>query len=179
MNDHGAGEADPEKDALLAALDGQRGHILSMLDGLDEQQLRRSVLPSGWHSLGLVRHLTGVEDYWFRRSANGETTGTAASSGDSITTGGNEADDWAVPEHHPADTVVDRYRRAAARSNEIIEATSLDAPPKWRDPEWRDWGMDVRDLRTILIHVLVETSIHAGHLDATRELIDGRQWVVL
>jgi Protein of unknown function (DUF664) len=27
--------------------------------------------------------------------------------------------------------------------------------------------------------VIAETAIHAGHLDAARELIDGRQWIVL
>ena len=39
--------------------------------------------------------------------------------------------------------------------------------------------MDFPDLRTILLHMIVETSVHAGHLDTTRELIDGRQWIVL
>jgi hypothetical protein len=29
------------------------------------------------------------------------------------------------------------------------------------------------------VHVIAETACHAGHLDAARELIDGRQWVVL
>jgi len=29
------------------------------------------------------------------------------------------------------------------------------------------------------ILVLKETACHAGHLDAVRELIDGRQWIVL
>jgi hypothetical protein len=27
--------------------------------------------------------------------------------------------------------------------------------------------------------VIMETACHAGHLDAVRELIDGRQWIVL
>jgi Protein of unknown function (DUF664) len=30
-----------------------------------------------------------------------------------------------------------------------------------------------------MLHVITETSVHAGHLDAVRELIDGRQWIVL
>jgi hypothetical protein len=30
-----------------------------------------------------------------------------------------------------------------------------------------------------VLHVLVETATHAGHLDAVRELIDGRKWLVL
>jgi len=27
--------------------------------------------------------------------------------------------------------------------------------------------------------VMTETAVHAGHVDAVRELIDGRQWIVL
>jgi hypothetical protein len=30
-----------------------------------------------------------------------------------------------------------------------------------------------------LLHTMTETGTHAGHLDAARELIDGRQWYVL
>lgn len=29
------------------------------------------------------------------------------------------------------------------------------------------------------MHVVTETACHAGHLDTARELIDGRQWMVL
>jgi hypothetical protein len=29
------------------------------------------------------------------------------------------------------------------------------------------------------MHVITETATHAGHMDAARELIDGRQWLVL
>jgi hypothetical protein len=30
-----------------------------------------------------------------------------------------------------------------------------------------------------MLHVITETACHAGHLDAARELIDGRRWLVL
>ncbi|MFD0511365.1 DUF664 domain-containing protein [Streptomyces aureus] len=33
--------------------------------------------------------------------------------------------------------------------------------------------------RDVLLHVITETACHAGHLDAARELIDGRRWLVL
>ena len=65
----------------------------------------------------------------------------------------------------------------ALRVNEIIAATPLSAPPAQRDAWWGDW--DVPDLRFIVLHVIAETACHAGHLDAARELIDGRQYVVL
>ncbi len=35
------------------------------------------------------------------------------------------------------------------------------------------------ETRVVMLHVLKETACHAGHLDAVRELIDGRQWIVL
>jgi hypothetical protein len=30
-----------------------------------------------------------------------------------------------------------------------------------------------------VLHVITETATHAGHLDAARELIDGRMWLVV
>lgn len=33
--------------------------------------------------------------------------------------------------------------------------------------------------REILLHVIAETACHSGHLDAVRELLDGRRWLVL
>ena len=57
---------DVERDVLLGRLRGLRQHILDQLDGLDDEQLRTPVLPSGWTCLGLVRHLTlSDERYWF------------------------------------------------------------------------------------------------------------------
>ncbi|MCX5414452.1 DinB family protein [Streptomyces sp. NBC_00059] len=29
------------------------------------------------------------------------------------------------------------------------------------------------------MHVITETACHAGHVDAARELLDGRRWMVL
>ena len=71
------------------------------------------------------------------------------------------------------------YREEIRRSDAIIARTDLDAPPARRDERWASWGADFPDLRSVILHVLTETSIHAGHLDAVRELIDGRQWVVV
>jgi hypothetical protein len=34
-------------------------------------------------------------------------------------------------------------------------------------------------MRAIALHVITETACHAGHLDAARELLDGRTWLRL
>jgi len=74
--------------------------------------------------------------------------------------------------------VLDLYRRETERANVVINDTPLDAAPAWWPQDlfgtWR-----LRDLREIMLHVIAETACHAGHLDAARELIDGRTWLVL
>ena len=63
-----------ESATLLRVLDGQRKHVLQMLDGLSEDGLMHAALPSGWTPAGMVRHLTyDVERFWFRQVMLGET----------------------------------------------------------------------------------------------------------
>lgn len=159
---------DDEKDALLAALDEQREHVLGTLEGLSSGDLRRPVLPSGWTALGVVRHLAlDVERFWFRRAVAGEELELAS---------GDEA--WQVPADWPASTVTGLYRDEIARANAVIAATPLGAMPRWWPAEMFP-GFPARPLRKTILHVITETATHAGHLDAVRELIDGQQWIVL
>jgi uncharacterized damage-inducible protein DinB len=158
----------PERDALLQALHAQRDHVLDALAGLSDEALRRPVLPSGWTCIGLVQHLAlDVERFWFGAVTAGEPV--------DLTSG---ADAWQVPADISAGAVVDLYRAEAARSDAVITATALDARPAW-------WPVEVfadlpeRNLRSTILHVLTETACHAGHLDAARELLDGRQHLVL
>jgi Protein of unknown function (DUF664) len=160
-----------EREVLLAHLRAQRDHVLGILEGLPEEQLRRPVLPSGWHCLGLLKHLAlSDEHYWFRCVVAGEPLDYWPEGPDG---------DWQVGPEEPADAVFARYRDEIRRSDEIIAATSLDAAPRWADPRWAEWGTGFPDLRSVVVHVLTETAVHAGHLDAVRELIDGRQWIVM
>ncbi|WP_372514975.1 DUF664 domain-containing protein [Streptomyces ortus] len=160
-----------EVTALLRSLHGQRRHVLGILDGLDPADLRRPVLPSGWDCLGLVQHLAlDVERFWFRAVIAGDQ---AVIHG---LTSGDEA--WKVDPEVPAVDVLDRYRREAELADAVITAAPADAALAW-------WPHDLfgephlHTLRDVLLHVITETACHAGHLDAARELIDGRRWLVL
>jgi hypothetical protein len=77
-----------------------------------------------------------------------------------------------------AAAVLDLYRREIEPTDKIITATSLDAPPAWW-PDFFSPGFHLVNLRQVLLHVIVETACHAGHLDAARELIDGQTWLIL
>ncbi len=164
-------DQEPDKQLLLKHLTSQRQHVLGQLEGLNEEQLRRSVLPSGWSCLGLVRHLTlSDERYWFH-----------------VVVGGGELDfwpdeeggDWHIGDDDSADSVIEAYRVAIAQSNDIYAETSLSAAPKQPEPWWAEVGLSFPDLRSVVLHMITETATHAGQLDAVRELIDGRQHVVL
>jgi hypothetical protein len=160
-----------ERDLLLRRLDGHRQHVLGAIDGLTDEQLRHPVLPSGWHCLGLLQHLTlADEHYWFRSIVGGEPL-------DFFPAGPNA--EWVVEPDVPVADVIAAYRDEIARSNAVILRTDLDDPPRQRDPRWDEWGIDFPDLRYIMLHMIGETACHAGHVDAVRELIDGRQWIVM
>ncbi|MDI5965901.1 DinB family protein [Streptantibioticus silvisoli] len=162
---------DPEVRTLLSFLAGQRRHVLGALDGLDAEALRRPVLPSGWSCLGLVQHLAlDVERFWFRAVLTGDKDVIAAL---------DDADDaWQVGPDVPVADVLGRYRTEVDLADAVVTAAAADTPLAWW-PRHLFGEPHLHTLRDILLHVITETACHAGHLDAARELIDGRQWMVL
>src|SRR6266699_5879798 len=100
-----------ESQALLSSLAAQCNHVLGILEGLSEEDLRRPVLPSGWTCLGLVQHLAvDVERFWFRNVVTGEPL-DAGSDGD---------DAWTVGPEVSAGDVLSLYRREIELADAII-----------------------------------------------------------
>lgn len=164
-------ESSNERDLLLGRLAGRRRHVLHQLDGLGDAQLRTPVLPSGWTCLGLVRHLTLSDElYWFETVMAGQPQ-------DFFPEGDNA--DWFVAVDESATDVIEAYRSAQSSADAIIATLALDDPPAQPETWWADAGLAFPDLRSVVMHVIVETATHAGHLDAVRELLDGHQHIVL
>ncbi|WP_088319044.1 DUF664 domain-containing protein [Kineosporia sp. R_H_3] len=152
--------------ALLSTLRAQQARVAGILDGLDDEALRRPVLPSGWSCLGMLQHLTSMTTFWFSEVVHG-THGDA--------TADDDHDEFAVPDHRPADDVLTTYRRDVAAATASVEGLPAVTPPAWwPEGAWGGWRLTT--LAEVLVHVLVETSTHAGHLDAVRELLDGAVW---
>jgi hypothetical protein len=154
--------------ALQHFLDAQRASALAIIDGLTDEQLRTSVLPSGWAPLGLIQHLGHAERHWFQSVA----CGTAAD-----LPWPDNGRGQAFTSSHPAAEVVAFYREQCERGNAVLATTPLDATPLDAKPVGRHGGWlddEVTDLRRIVLHMIEETARHLGHLDAARELLDGR-----
>lgn len=159
---------DRERNALLTALGDQRAHVLAALDGLSDTDLRRTVLPSGWTPLGLLRHLTfDVERFWFRVVFGGEHL--------HLPTDDNV---WGVPADLAAHDIIQAYQQEASLADAVIVSGDLGARgARWPLASYA--GTPDRDLRATVLHVIAETAGHAGHLDVVRELLDGHQHLVL
>ncbi|MFI0723545.1 DinB family protein [Streptomyces sp. NPDC021224] len=163
--------ADTELATLLGVLNSKRTHVLGILEGLDEEALRRPVLPSGWTCLGLVHHLAlDDEKFWFRAVAAGERSAI-----EEILTSGENA--WLPGPQKSAEEILALYRREGERADSFLTGADLDAAPAWWPDFFSGWQYDT--LREVVLHVITETATHAGHLDAVRELIDGRQRLVI
>jgi hypothetical protein len=152
-----------EKMVLHEFLDYQRASVLAVVDGLDEEALRVSALPSAWTPLGLVEHLGHAERHWMQEVFTGSAAPLPWS---------DEVDTPLRTTRAPA-LVFGFYRDQCSISDSIIKAAALDAVPVGRHPD-ELLASQTTDLRRIMLHLIEETARHAGHLDAARELIDGR-----
>jgi len=148
-----------ERGTLTGLLDFLRATIELKLAGLtDEQAAASPVRPSTLTPGGIVKHLTGVERFWF-----------------AIDFAGLDVEwPWTEEDPHgcfpltPDDTVdglLASYRAECARSREITAAGSL-------DDKARSDGMTFT-LRYAVVHLIEETARHLGHLDLLRESTDG------
>ncbi|MFC6598158.1 DinB family protein [Kitasatospora paranensis] len=149
-----------EKDSLHAALDRHRDAVLWKLEGLDDEQLRRPITPSGTNLLGLVKHLGGAELGWFCETF-GRETGPLP-----FDMAVDESSDMRVePDESTAD-ILAFYGRARAAADAVIGELGL-------DELGTSYSGNAVSLRWVLVHMTTETARHAGHVDILRELTDG------
>lgn len=151
---HAAGE----RETLAGFLDYQRATLLGKVEGLDEEQARRRLVPSQTTLLGIVKHLAYVERWWFQEVFAGLDVEDPCTESDPDA-------DWRIEPDDTVEAIVALYEAEVAVSREIAAGAGLDEIA--RRP-----GYDV-SLRWILVHMIEETARHNGQADILRELIDG------
>jgi hypothetical protein len=153
-----------EREALEAWLDYQRQTLLVKCSGLTAEQLREhAVPPSGLTLLGLIRHMTDVERWWFRvHAANREMTFR-------YFTEENLNADFEELGAPDAATVLAAFWEEVGLARAAVRDLDLDHVV----PSHGDHPERVRDLRWIYVHMIEEYARHNGHADLLRERIDG------
>ncbi|MEV4180248.1 DinB family protein [Streptosporangium canum] len=148
-----------EKQSLHVSLDRHRDVVLWKLHGLDDEQVRRPMTPSGTSLLGLVKHLASVEYGWFCETFGRETEPLPFDDED-------ENADLRVEPHETTADIVEFYGRARAAADRVIDELDV-------EDAGTAWFGDTVTMRWVLIHMIEETARHAGHMDIVRELLDG------
>lgn len=140
-----------ERELLLSWLGFLRGAVLRKINGLNEDDARWT--PDGGliTLLGIVNHLTHLEWRWIDGSMRGEETS-------------RDDDEFYPGPDLTVDAAIAAYRDRAVATDAYVRSTSLETP-------CREGGRT--DLRWVMLHLINETARHAGHADATRELLDG------
>ncbi len=152
-----------ERKALEQWLDYHRQTLMTKCAGLTAEQLkRRASPPSTLTLLGLVRHMTEVERWWFRMHAAGAEL-TFPYDPDGV---GLDFDDLEGAD--PAANIEAFWQEVNA-SRAAVADKSLDMvfPSRGDHPE------RTLDLRWIFLHMIEEYARHNGHADLLREAIDG------
>ncbi len=152
----------PERVQLDAWLDFYRATLLEKCNGLNVARLKeRPIATSSLSLLGIVRHMTFVEQIWFEnRFAGRDTTDYYKTEGDRDSDF-NDLDDTAI------ENVFVLFGHATDVSREVAGGHDLSEIAATVSR-----GREV-DLRWILIHMIEEYARHCGHADLIRELIDG------
>jgi hypothetical protein len=150
------------KDCLLGRLKGIREALVWKLDGLSEYDIRRPLTVTGTNLLGLVKHMATLEAWYF-----GEVFGRPFPEALGRWQDADGSDLWVTP-GETREQIIDFYQRAWVHADATIQELSLDAPGH---VPW--WSRSDVKLFTIMIHVLQETTRHAGHADILREQLDG------
>ncbi|MGY5882340.1 DinB family protein [Modestobacter lacusdianchii] len=161
---------DGERAAVQAWLEYHRATLLTKCAGLGPDQLgERSVPPSSMSLRGLVRHMTEVEQGWFRHVLDGEDLPDVYCSPDDP-----DGDFDGVGRDAGGPEVVAgefaRFAEECERSRAIADGFgSLDDLSRGRTSRSREQV----SLRWVYLHMIEEYARHNGHADLLRERIDG------
>ncbi len=157
-----------ERAQLEAFVHDQREQIALLLDGLDDEQARRRLVPSLTTLGGIVKHCAFVERVWFQVGLLGRTRSEVGLPEDID-------ESFVLTDDDTVASLVADYRAAWAESLAAAAPYGLDdlVEHNRRSP---------MTLRWVELHLVRELARHAGHGDILREQIlaaDGQQPLVV
>ncbi len=173
MTDH------TERADLVASLQRHRGFLLHTVDDITDEEARQRTTVSELTLGGLIKHVAQTEQQWADFMINGPAEGPAIDWAQV---------DWSNPppevvayaQSHqmlPHETLADLltiYQDVAAATDALVETVDLESDHALPDAPWFEQGARWTARRTLL-HILAETSQHAGHADIIREALDGQK----
>jgi uncharacterized damage-inducible protein DinB len=157
-----------ERADLLASLAKQRYFLRYTVRDLTDEQAAQRTTASELCLGGLIKHVAATEQQWIRFIREGPSA---------MSWEGGDPDDWTAGfrmlDGETLAGLLDTYQQVAQRTDELVATLpDLDAAHPLPDAPWFERGASW-SARRVLLHVIAETSQHAGHADIIRESLDG------
>jgi uncharacterized damage-inducible protein DinB len=155
-----------ERADLLQTLAKHRGFLRFTVRDITDEQAAQQPTASELCLGGLIKHVSDVEDRWMRFAVGG------APAMESV------AVDWAgqfrMAEGETLAGLLESYEHVAAKTEELVKVLDLDSSHALPEAPWFEPGARW-SVRRVLLHIIAETSQHAGHADIIRESLDGQK----
>ncbi len=174
MTTTAAVELDRERTDLLETLRQHRWFLTYTVQGLTDAQAAERTTVSELTLAGLIHHVAETEAQW----ATFIVEGPAVMEAEAATWTDPDADHsvrWRLRDGQTLAEALEEYAHVAARTDALVASLpsldvdhALPAAP-WFEPGKR-WSA-----RRVLLHLIAETSQHAGHADILRESLDGQK----
>jgi len=148
-----------ERDGLLTFLAQQRDALRASVLGLTDEQARATPAAGDLSLGGLIKHSARTERRWVLAGIAGQPL-------PGLWPVENWADDFRVDPDETLAGLLSYYADTARQTEQVVAEVADLGQPQATDPE--------RSVRWVLLHLIKETSRHAGHADIIRETLDGR-----
>jgi uncharacterized damage-inducible protein DinB len=157
-----------ERADLLETLAKHRHFLRYTVRELTDEQAARRTTASELCLGGLVKHVALTEEHWIDFLVRGPEA--MAVSEDSWS---EHANGFRMLEGETLAGILARYDEVARRTDALVrELPDLDASQPLPEAPWFEPGARW-SARRVLLHIIAETSQHAGHADILRESLDG------
>ncbi|KQZ88571.1 hypothetical protein ASD62_03835 [Phycicoccus sp. Root563] len=168
-----------ERADLVQALRRHRDFLRFAVRGIDDEQARQRTTVSELTLGGLVKHVADTEVQWATFMTEG--AGSAPDiDWESIDWSNPPAEIAAYADSHrlkddeTLEGQLARYDEIARHTDELVQTLDLDTDHELPKAPWFEPGARW-SVRRAVLHLLAETSQHAGHADIIRESLDGQK----
>jgi uncharacterized damage-inducible protein DinB len=158
-----------ERADLIESLRRHRSFLRFTVRDLTEEQARRRPTVSALNLAGLIKHVAATEAGW-ARFAEGGAAGMQRNWGPDAF-----SRHWHLGPGETLAGVLADYEAVGLHTDELVtDLPDLDADHALPEAPWFEPGARW-SVRRVFLHIIAETSQHAGHADILRESIDGQK----
>ncbi|WP_433271758.1 DinB family protein [Actinosynnema sp. CS-041913] len=162
----GTAQLTTEQTDLLTTLAKHRGFLRFTVAGLTDEQARETPTASALSLGGLIKHVRDMEEGWMRFAVGGAELMESVQ--------GDWVNGFRMLPDETLEGLLAAYEETARKTEELVAGLDLDTSHPLPVAPWFEAGASWT-VRRALLHLIAETSQHAGHADILRETLDGQK----